>query len=565
MSAASNQAGNTKGGFFGQLLNLSFGRKSRRKSADANRARRSLQFEGLEKRELFSVNSRWFTNVSADLVDLNPGLTGQMLVVATDNFSTKVEVSKVGSYIRITEVNAGADRTWDYLASTVKAVEFRGGNGNDRFVNNVANLPSSALGDDGHDFLHGNSAGDYFNGGIGDDVLLGYGAGDLLLGGDGNDYCNGLAGHDEIWGQKDNDTLLGGSGDDELYGSMGNDHLNGQAGADSLYGESGNDTLIALDEAYTDYLDGGANADTLWIDKGQPLNISGRIYAAPDDSVANATSGDVVQAVVSFANGADRSLDFDDIADPTDMGANVRYTNTITPGNTKGDNPLFDSGGPSSSDVNQNAIGDCWLLSGLAAITRADADVIRQNVVDFNDKTYGVRLGNKFYRVDSQLSKSGSKLGDDGEMWVPIVEKAYAHYRRGANTYASLNSGFSKDLFSALGLTNVDSKALKNNDWTTAATMAAALYAKWQAGYALAIGSIAFINGGYHEFSVERFVLNTAGKVASIVLRNPWGTDGHANFPAFKSAAGGTLDDGRFTVSISQLFNSGGWVEWGRT
>jgi hypothetical protein len=50
--------------------------------------------------------------------------------------------------------------------------------------------------------------------------------------------------------------------------------------------------------------------------------------------------------------------------------------------------------------------------------------------------------------------------------------------------------------------------------------------------------------------------------VTDIVLRNPWATDGHTSFSAFKKAAGGS-NDGLITVSISQLFKSGGRLDWG--
>jgi hypothetical protein len=96
-----------------------------------------------------------------------------------------------------------------------------------------------------------------------------------------------------------------------------------------------------------------------------------------------------------------------------------------------------------------------WLVAGLGAIGLDSPNTLRQNVVDFNDGTYGVRLGNNFYRVDNELSvwntASGTTsnnarfagLGAQNSMWVAVVEKAFASYRTGANTYDSLNGGWS--------------------------------------------------------------------------------------------------------------------------
>src|SRR6185312_11532202 len=98
-------------------------------------------------------------------------------------------------------------------------------------------------------------------------------------------------------------------------------------------------------------------------------------------------------------------------------------------------------------------------------------DLIRQNVVDFDDGTYGVRLGNNFYRVDNELpvanlangavssNLTNAGLGAQNSMWAAIVEKAYAHYR-GSNTYASVAGGGSTEVFNAFRMKNVWSQVL---------------------------------------------------------------------------------------------------------
>ena len=134
------------------ILNKLFGRKhkaGRKGGSAASRGRRNFQFEGLERREMFAVSSLF--------------LNGSALTVYTDNSPTSVTVSPVGTNIRITE--GGTNRTWDFAASQALSVDFVGGAGNDRFVNNVYSMPTRAWGQGGDDYLEGYNGVDVFVGG----------------------------------------------------------------------------------------------------------------------------------------------------------------------------------------------------------------------------------------------------------------------------------------------------------------------------------------------------------------------------------------------------------------
>ena len=98
--------------------------------------------------------------------------------------------------------------------------------------------------------MHGGSARDVINGGVGDDVLEGAGdatssphggddvlrggpGNDTLLGSDGDDVEFGGPGVDTLQGNDDNDRLSGGGGDDRsLKGGDGDDRLDGGNGTD---------------------------------------------------------------------------------------------------------------------------------------------------------------------------------------------------------------------------------------------------------------------------------------------------------------------------------------------
>lgn len=120
-----------------------------------------------------------------------------------------------------------------------------------------------------------------------------------------------------------------------------------------------------------------------------------------------------------------RTLNGDRIADPNGRiggsGGSVKaFTNR----------PLFSSAGPRFDDIRQGACGDCYFLAGISAIAQDSPNTLRQNIVDFNDGTYGVRMGDRFYRVDNDLpvdssnssSPSYAQLGREGSMWVAIAE-----------------------------------------------------------------------------------------------------------------------------------------------
>jgi hypothetical protein len=480
--------------------------------------------EALEQRQMYSVATIRFS--------------GSTVVVTADALATSVAVSAAESSVRIQEV--GTDRLWSYPAAKVGSVEFRGGAGNDRFINNIADLPIVALGGGGNDYLKGYDAADELFGGDGNDVLLGAGGDDLLSGDAGNDNVKGGAG---------NDVLLGGAGRDQLLGEAGDDRLNGQASVDRLVGGDGNDVVISIDAAFNEYVDGGAGADIFWADQ----------VGASKDRIVGIASDDIIQSVSSFANGADRSLDGDRIKDPATIGKTYRAFDG---------RPLFAAAGPTMSDINQGVLGDCYLLAGLAAIARDDPHALRQYVVDFDDGTYGVRLGDNFYRVDNDLpvnSPSSNRpayaaLGAQQSMWVAIVEKAFAHYRRDDDSYASLEGGWAIEVNRAFGAASAGERRL--NTYSSAAAMANSVAALAAAGQAVTIGFIGAPVGGVplvtnHMYAIASIARNTTGAVTAITLFNPWGIDGAGSNDSDPS-------DGLVTLTPAQIFAQYGRINWGR-
>lgn len=512
-------------------LLTAFSRTNRKASSkrQPKPAATALQTEVLEQRQVLSVDSVFFS--------------GATLVVHTDNASTSVEVRTVNSNVQIKDVNA--NKVWNYAASSVGTVEFQGGNGNDRLVSYSQYLPIRAFG------------------GYGNDYLESYDGADVLVGGPGDDTLSGYGGNDQLWGGDGNDLLLGGNGNDDLMGEYGNDQLNGQAGTDRMWGSYGDDILIAIDNGTTDYLQSDDGYDTLWVDQNG---------STKDGMYANSTY-DKVQAVTGFANGADRTLDKDRIADPNGriVDAQGRVYGSLV--KTFANVPLFDAAGPQASDIVQGSCGDCYFLAGLGAIAQDNSRAIRQNVVDFNDGTYGVRLGNNFYRVDNDLpvntindtTPAYAKLGRSGnqEMWVAVYEKAFALYRNSARTYASIEGGWSVEVNRAFRSASPGDRTFSS--YSSATALATEIYNRFVNYEAVTIGfsgsnmanNTPLILG--HMYLVTNVIRNASNVITSIELRNPWGVDGGR-------ITSGNAYDGIVSVTPAQLwsFVNIGRVNWGR-
>lgn len=316
-------------------------------------------------------------------------------------------------------------------------------------------------------------------------------------------------------------------------------------GDDNLRGGDGNDVLVSIDGDTNDDLWGENGDDSFWVDR------EGFWIFASNDNIHDATTFEQqsnVHKVGSFSNGADKTLNGDNLADPTDSGTTRNLKNL----------PLFSNSGPSSRDIDQGGVGDCWLLAGLGAAADANANSIRQTVVDLGDGTYGVELGGKFYRVDADLPTVSSTnsslryagLGQDDSLWAAIVEKAYAFFRTGAGTYASLANGWSSTVFDALGNSSAVSRSFTNG--TSALQHIAG---ELSAGKAVVVNIFSAQGGapvvGQHAYIVERVnyqIIRVAGLSlripVSVVLRNPWGVDG---------AGSDGVNDARVTVTASQL------------
>lgn len=106
--------------------------------------RRSLRptLEALEDRTVLSVTTS--------------ALTAGVLTMWSNNAASNVVVSQSGSSIKVYDSTNGFTR----IVAGVTKVQFVGGAGNDRFVNNAYSLSVTAWGQGGDDYLEGYNGND---------------------------------------------------------------------------------------------------------------------------------------------------------------------------------------------------------------------------------------------------------------------------------------------------------------------------------------------------------------------------------------------------------------------
>lgn len=143
----------------------------------------------------------------------------------------------------------------------------------------------------------------------------------------------------------------------------------------------------------------------------------------------------------------DPMLDPSHNPDPTNeyaSGATYTTINGVIAVQGEGDANAIDA-----NDVKQGSIGNCYFVAQLAAQAKADPSVIQNLIKDNGDKTYTVSLYLKDKRqpwkrtktdivIDAQFPTSNGSsaayakpgdVGKDGpELWVMLIEKAFAKY-----------------------------------------------------------------------------------------------------------------------------------------
>ena len=322
-----------------------------------------------------------------------------------------------------------------------------------------------------------------------------------------------------------NANVFGGDGADAVYDD-------GKGGG-TIYGDAGNDTLIAIGGG-AKQIYGGAGTDTFWVDG------KGSVDATTAENAAG-----TVHRINQFYGNVSMSLNGQSLSGPALTRYASRYASFAS-------SPLF-TDGPTYSDIRQGSVGDCYFLASLASMADTNPDSIRQMITPLGDGTYAVRFyrnGSPVYlRLDASLpvTSGGSlvyaRLSASGEMWVPLLEKAYAFFRTGAGSYSSIESGWMGAVYTDVlnrGSTTVYSNATDQQIYSLITN-------NLSAGRAITAGSYTSASGpiiGSHAYEIK--AAYTSGGTMYVTVYNPWGYDAGTSTDS-------NPNDGLVTLTMAQL------------
>ena len=198
-----------------------------------------------------------------------------------------------------------------------------------------------------------------------------------------------------------------------------------------------------------------------------------------------------------------------------------------------GDVPLWGPAGPQATDVHQGHLGDCSLLSVLAAVAAADPGLIRRSIVDHGDGTYTVTVDGEAVTVDDEfevgtdgvpLYARGPDVTQPVALWPLLFEKAAAIAHGGA--YADVSSKdpeWAHDLFGGTDEMSISQWLWRDpSDREVLATLDDVL---GDGRIVTATSGDAFGHGGDHAWTVVATGMSAAG-TPTVTVRNPWGFTG---------------------------------------
>jgi fibronectin type 3 domain-containing protein len=251
------------------------------------------------------------------------------------------------------------------------------------------------------------------------------------------------------------------------------------------------------------------------------ITTEGTNVSVWDDSTDIYTGDGTVHSVATFAGNVAKTTGAS-LPDPKDAGTTMKVTGSLW------------GTGPVATDINQGAAGDCYFLSSLAAFAGEQPALLQESTVDMGDGTYTVQFisngSPKFIRVSNDISTYGggnykfARPGSDGDLWAPIIEKAFAYFRTGANTYSSINGGWMGEAYADLGVNSTYFMMSNTNATTFFNTVSTALNANKEVTLGTPDSPPNLV--GDHAYTLISATMING--VASYVVRNPWGVQGDA-------------------------------------
>ena len=200
------------------------------------------------------------------------------------------------------------------------------------------------------------------------------------------------------------------------------------------------------------------------------------------------------------------------------------------------------------TDIHQQQIGDCYLLSSVGEIAKIDPSIIKKMVKDNKDGTYTVTLhqhktgagyywgklfGDEFEEVPVTVdgnfaggtanSQPGDdKVGSQKEIWVQVVEKAYAKLHGGYDKIQGGDPSAAMETLTGKEATTVGTSKVSLDDLKK--DIASKKPVVMSTPGDSKKGEMPFKMHANHAYMVKEILTGPDGKVM-VQLRNPWGHD----------------------------------------
>ncbi len=195
--------------------------------------------------------------------------------------------------------------------------------------------------------------------------------------------------------------------------------------------------------------------------------------------------------------------------------------------------------GPEYDDIDQNALGDCYLLSALSAVALTDPQRIRNMITPLGNNRYRVRFYSwqlfrgyvaHYETVEATFPTQNGRLiygtstdsapGGGIELWVAIVEKAYAQWHGG---YDDIEGGSAERALEHI--TGVEADTVDVDDLSGSA-LVTRIANEIRGGHPVCadtpgsgkkVEANGFVTG--HSYTV----VSADASAGTITVRNPWG------------------------------------------
>lgn len=189
------------------------------------------------------------------------------------------------------------------------------------------------------------------------------------------------------------------------------------------------------------------------------------------------------------------------------------------------------------SDIDQQGLGDCYLLASLAEIAQQNPELIRDIIRPNENGTFTVTfyddgdpveivVGPHIPATDGSTEFAGPGDIPDGatnpELWVMLIEKAYAQYH---GSYGEIERGFTNEALEHL--TGAESDRSDADDVSIEA-----LHDSLDDGSAITVETLSSDDGEKKQLyedselyaSHAYYVTDVDPEAGTVTIRNPWGT-----------------------------------------